>query len=135
MRLETGGLLPDALYLAGDRLTFFADLQIWFISFFSSLDPDTDPLCALLMIDFYAIRSDEYGYLTQLYDVWDSSRNLRNLPNFAFSVPLALFYASDAESSGRDRANNMVGICESNAEKYRFLNETIMYQWMILFKT
>ena len=124
MRLETGGLLPDALYLAGERLTFFADLQIWFISFFSSLDPDTDPLCALLMIDFYAIRSDEYGYLTQLYDVWDSSRNLRNLPNFAFSVPLALFYNSDAESSGRERANNMVGICESSAEMCSFCYET-----------
>ena len=125
MRLETGILLPDALYSPSQAIVdIFSRVADLIHLFFSSLDPDTDPLCALLMIDFYAIRSDEYGYLTQLYDVWDSSRNLRNLPNFAFSVPLALFYNSDAESSGRDRANNMVGVCESSAEMYRFRDET-----------
>ena len=36
-----------------------------------SLSPDDDPLCALLMIDFYAIRAEDYAFLRQLYLEWE----------------------------------------------------------------
>ena len=36
-----------------------------------SLSPDDDPLCALLMVDFYAIRAEDYTFLQQLYLEWE----------------------------------------------------------------
>ena len=36
-----------------------------------SLNPDDDPLCALLMIDFYAIRAEDYTFLQQMYLEWE----------------------------------------------------------------
>lgn len=39
--------------------------------FFCSLDPDGDPLCVLLMIDFYALRSEQYTFLIRMYEEWE----------------------------------------------------------------
>ena len=39
--------------------------------FVFSLDPDGDPLCSLLMIDYYAIRSEQYDFLVRLYQEWE----------------------------------------------------------------
>lgn len=36
-----------------------------------SLDPDSDPLCMLLLIDFLMLRSREYKPLLQLYQDWE----------------------------------------------------------------
>ena len=38
-----------------------------------SLDPEKDPLCVLLMIDYYAVRAGEYQFLADLYHAWDVS--------------------------------------------------------------
>ncbi|XP_066570202.1 ribosome quality control complex subunit TCF25 isoform X2 [Amia ocellicauda] len=59
-----------------------------------SLDPDNDPLCMLLLIDFLSIRSREYAFLIRLYDEWEVHRNLSQLPNFAFSVALSYYFLS-----------------------------------------
>lgn len=63
------------------------------------LDPDNDPLCVTLLLDYYAIRAEQYQYLVRLYHEWDAERNLCQLPNFAFSVPLALFHMARAGAS------------------------------------
>ncbi|WAR13303.1 TCF25-like protein [Mya arenaria] len=60
-----------------------------------SLDPDNDPLCALLMIDFYAVRATDYEFLIRLYNEWEAHRNLSQLPNFAFSLALAYFLQAE----------------------------------------
>ncbi|KAK3863461.1 hypothetical protein Pcinc_030768 [Petrolisthes cinctipes] len=59
-----------------------------------NLSPDDDPLAVSLMIDFYALRAQEYSWLVALYDQYEPSKNLSMLPSFAFSVPLALFHLS-----------------------------------------
>lgn len=59
-----------------------------------SLSPDEDPLCVLLMMDFYALHSGEYDFLIRLYDEWEAHKNLSQLPNFAFSIALAHFHRS-----------------------------------------
>lgn len=64
-----------------------------------SLDPDTDPLCSLLLIDFYAVRSGEYDFLVRLYNEWEAHRNLSQLPNFAFSLPLAYFHQGETNKA------------------------------------
>ncbi|XP_032983110.1 transcription factor 25 isoform X2 [Rhinolophus ferrumequinum] len=59
-----------------------------------SLEPDEDPLCVLLLIDHLALRARDYEYLIRLFQEWEAHRNLSQLPNFAFSVPLAYFLLS-----------------------------------------
>jgi hypothetical protein len=62
------------------------------------LDPGTDPLCATLMIDFYAIKAGEAEFLVNMYKFWEKERNLDQLPNFSYSVALAYhLLASKAE--------------------------------------
>ncbi|XP_072013188.1 ribosome quality control complex subunit TCF25-like [Amphiura filiformis] len=58
------------------------------------LDPDGDPLGTLLMIDYYALKSEQYNFLIRLYNEWEAHRNLSQLPNFAFSIALAYFHSS-----------------------------------------
>ncbi|NXE42078.1 TCF25 factor, partial [Ptilorrhoa leucosticta] len=80
-----------------------------------SLDPENDPLCVLLLIDFLSLRAKEYTFLTRLFQEWESHRNLSQLPNFAFSVPLAYFFLSQQEerpelerSQARERAARLI---------------------------
>ncbi|XP_075966019.1 ribosome quality control complex subunit TCF25 [Anarhichas minor] len=73
-----------------------------------SLDPDADPLCMLLLIDFLTLRSREYQYLLQLHQDLEVHRNLCLLPNFAFSTALCHFHLSqqedvDPEESEKER--------------------------------
>ncbi|XP_034724618.1 transcription factor 25 [Etheostoma cragini] len=73
-----------------------------------SLDPDSDPLCMLLLIDFLTLRSREYQSLLQLHQDWEEHRNLSQLPNFAFSTALCHFHLSqqenvDPEESDKER--------------------------------
>lgn len=44
---------------------------MWHFLFSSSLDPDSDPLCMLLLVDFLMLRSREYQSLLQLYQDWE----------------------------------------------------------------
>jgi len=79
------------------------------VMFCCSLDPDEDPLCILLLIDFYALRSEQYDFVVCMYTEWEAHRNLSQLPSFAFSVPLALFHRSTAgDASDLARADDMV---------------------------
>ncbi|XP_057566649.1 transcription factor 25 isoform X1 [Hippopotamus amphibius kiboko] len=59
-----------------------------------SLEPEEDPLCMLLLVDHLALRARSYEYLVRLFQEWEAHRNLSQLPNFAFSVPLAYFLLS-----------------------------------------
>lgn len=70
-----------------------------------NLSPDDDPLAVSLMMDFYALRAQEYSWLVMLYDHYEPTKNLSMLPNFSFSVPLALFHLSNGsgQTSSRDK--------------------------------
>jgi tetratricopeptide (TPR) repeat protein len=59
-----------------------------------SLDPIDDPLAILLLLDYYAIRSEEYNYLIRFYTEENQRLNLDGLPNFAYSLSLAYFRLS-----------------------------------------
>uniref|UniRef100_A0A2K5ZZ58 TCF25 ribosome quality control complex subunit n=1 Tax=Mandrillus leucophaeus TaxID=9568 RepID=A0A2K5ZZ58_MANLE len=85
-----------------------------------SLEPDEDPLCMLLLIDHLALRARNYEYLIRLFQEWEvgarlAHRNLSQLPNFAFSVPLAYFLLSQQtdlpeheRSSAREKASLLI---------------------------
>uniref|UniRef100_A0A673YV26 Transcription factor 25 (basic helix-loop-helix) n=1 Tax=Salmo trutta TaxID=8032 RepID=A0A673YV26_SALTR len=88
-----------------------------------SLDPDSDPLCMLLLIDFLSLRSREYNFLLRLYQDWEVRRvcvhrNLSQLPNFAFSVALSHFHLSQedqTESEERERLKHKADLLLQNA--------------------
>ncbi|NP_001091405.1 transcription factor 25 L homeolog [Xenopus laevis] len=80
-----------------------------------SLDPENDPLCMLLLIDFLSLRAREYTFLSRMFQEWEAHRNLSQLPNFAFSVPLALFQHSqqddlsaEEEKKAREKASHLI---------------------------
>uniref|UniRef100_A0A287DDQ5 Transcription factor 25 n=1 Tax=Ictidomys tridecemlineatus TaxID=43179 RepID=A0A287DDQ5_ICTTR len=80
-----------------------------------SLEPDEDPLCMLLLVDHLALRARNYEYLIRLFQEWEAHRNLSQLPNFAFSVPLAYFLLSQQTdlpqhelSSAREKASLLI---------------------------
>ncbi|XP_029732440.1 ribosome quality control complex subunit TCF25 [Aedes albopictus] len=66
-----------------------------------TLDPVSDPLAIILMIDFYAIRAKQYEWLVQLYDEWEATNNLSQLPNMAYSYALALFHLKRMDAADR----------------------------------
>ncbi|KAF7699366.1 transcription factor 25 [Silurus meridionalis] len=72
-----------------------------------SLDPDNDPLCMLLLVDFLCLRCREYTFLIRLYDEWEVHRNLSQLPNFALSVALACYHMSQQEEMTPEESQRM----------------------------
>eukprot|EP00794_Sanderia_malayensis_P018729 gene18729-20618_t len=74
----------------GDRACYRTALE--FCKLILGLDAE-DQLAMLLLIDFYAIKSEEYDFLLGLYEEWKTTKNLLQLPNFAYSIPLAMFYS------------------------------------------
>jgi hypothetical protein len=60
--------------------------------FLLSLDP-TDPMFVVFIIDYYAIRSEQYEYLLKLFTCPElQQKNLSYLPNFCYSIALAKFH-------------------------------------------
>lgn len=82
-------LFKHAQYLEG-RACARTALEI--AKLIMTFDPITDPLAMILVIDYYALRAKQYEWLVQLYDEWESTNNLSQLPNMAYSYALALFY-------------------------------------------
>ena len=69
-----------------------------------SLAPDEDPLSILLLIDSCALMSRQYKWLKTFYKTWNPTKNLHQLPNFAFSVVLADFLVCLEKSSSENTA-------------------------------
>ncbi|XP_014777953.1 transcription factor 25 [Octopus bimaculoides] len=70
-----------------------------------SLDPDNDPLCVLLFIDYYALRAEEFSFLIRFYEEQEPHKNLSQLPNFAFSVPLAMYHLAIQNNESTEKAD------------------------------
>lgn len=67
-----------------------------------SFDPDGDPLAVKLIIDFYALRAKEYKWLIDLFLEWENTKNLSQLPNFAYSTSIAYFYTVEEDTTKAD---------------------------------
>ncbi|XP_041844813.1 transcription factor 25 [Melanotaenia boesemani] len=92
-----------------------------------SLDPDSDPLCMLLLIDFLTLRSREYKSLLQLYQDWEEHRNLSQLPNFAFSTALCRFHISQQEDVDPDESHK-----QRQEANQMLQNALIMFPGMLI---
>nr|XP_022911646.1 transcription factor 25-like [Onthophagus taurus] len=88
------------LLFVGGRACYRTALE--FCKLLLSLDPDKDPLGVKLAIDFYALRSREYRWFIDFYEELEPTKNLSQLPNFAFSVAAAHFHLADGDLSHAD---------------------------------
>lgn len=70
------------------------------------LDPDVDPLAAKLALDFYALRAKEYQWFVQLCEEFESSKNLSQLPNFAYGLPVAHYRLQEAAKVAGPKASS-----------------------------
>uniref|UniRef100_A0A182K0P4 Transcription factor 25 n=1 Tax=Anopheles christyi TaxID=43041 RepID=A0A182K0P4_9DIPT len=66
-----------------------------------SFDPVNDPLAMILIVDYYAIRAKQYEWLVTLYEEWDATNNLSQLPNMAYSYAMALFHLKRTEAADK----------------------------------
>lgn len=94
------------LTYVGQRGCYRTSLE--FCKFLLSLDPEADPMGVLLVIDYYALRSNQYEYLIKFYNEWNPARNLYQLPNFAFSVPLARYLQAVDDGKPVTEADTML---------------------------
>jgi hypothetical protein len=78
-----------------------------------SFDIVGDPLAAILLLDFYAIRSSQYEYLIDFYETFNPTKHLYLLPNMAMSTALAHFYLYDKtkDANHLDKSNQMLQEC------------------------
>jgi len=64
-----------------------------------NVDPIQDPYCAFLMIDFFALRSNEYKLVIEVFEKLQPFCKLSLLPNWAFSYALAHFHLEKEDHS------------------------------------
>ncbi|XP_069986602.1 ribosome quality control complex subunit TCF25 [Penaeus vannamei] len=104
-----------------------------------NLSPDDDPLAVSLMLDFYALRAQEYSWLVALYDLYEPTKNLSMLPSFSFSVPLALFHLSEGVNhpiGGDKRDTNRAAFLAGDLgtrEQMRERADTMLQRALIMF--
>jgi len=78
------------LHNVGSRACYRTALEICKV--LMNLDPSSDPLAMILLVDFYALRSRSFQWLVDFYNIANPSRNLSQMPNFSYSVALATFH-------------------------------------------
>ncbi|XP_076675609.1 nuclear localized protein 1 [Andrena cerasifolii] len=94
------------LTFVGGRACYRTSLE--FCKLLLSLDPEGDPLAVVLSLDLYALRAKEYEWFIEFCDLWDSTRNLTQLPNIAYSLALAHFHSGDRTAASELLQNALI---------------------------
>ncbi len=89
----------------GSRACYHTALE--FCKLLLSLDPEADPAGVLLMLDFYALKAEQYSWFIEVFEVSEKKRNLSQLPNWAYGLALAHFHLAQ-ESANFDQADAML---------------------------
>lgn len=94
------------LTFIGGRACYRTSLE--FCKLLLALDPQRDPLATVLFIDFYALRAREYEWFVDFCNLWDSTRNLTQLPNIAYSLALAHFCIGNLDTADELLQNALI---------------------------
>ncbi|XP_076245271.1 nuclear localized protein 1 isoform X2 [Calliopsis andreniformis] len=94
------------LNFVGGRGCYRTSLE--FCKLLLSLDPEGDPLAVVLSLDFYALRAKEFEWFTEFCNLWDSTRNLTQLPNIAYSLALAHFHLDNRDTASELLQNALI---------------------------
>jgi hypothetical protein len=82
-------LFKHILYIGG-KACYRTSLEL--CKLLLSLDIDGDPLASILLLDFYAIKSNQHDYLIDFYTQFNPTKHLNLMPNISMSTALAYFY-------------------------------------------
>lgn len=76
-----------------------------------SLDPGNDPLAAVLLIDFYAVKSESYQWYIDYWEEFKDSKGLQHLPNAVYSAALCRYEleSKKGKKANFTQANEMLG--------------------------
>lgn len=94
------------LIFVGGRACYRTSLE--FCKLLLALDPLQDPLAVVLFIDFYALRAREYEWFVDFCNLWNSTRNLTQLPNIAYSLALSHFCLGNHEIANELLQNSLI---------------------------
>ncbi|XP_076622742.1 nuclear localized protein 1 [Colletes latitarsis] len=94
------------LNFIGGRACYRTSLE--FCKLLLSFDPEGDPLAVVLSIDYYALRAKEYEWFIEFCNLWDSTRNMTQLPNIAYSLALAHFYTGNQIAANEFLQNALI---------------------------
>lgn len=70
-----------------------------------SLDTD-NPVGALFCVDYFALRAEEYAWLEEFSEEYQSENSLWLFPNFAYSLAIARVYLEKTEESSLDSSKS-----------------------------
>lgn len=78
-----------------------------------SLDPVSDPLGALLSLDYHALSAKDYEYVIKMQAEWKTDGklypvDLTNMPNFAYSAAYAKFKLSEKSKTTQEESGKMI---------------------------
>ncbi|KAG2232357.1 hypothetical protein INT48_007372 [Thamnidium elegans] len=78
-----------------------------------SLDPTSDPLGALLSLDYHALSAKDYEYVLKMHNEWRTDGklypvDLSNMPNFAYSAAYAKFKLSEKNKTSQEESGKMI---------------------------
>ncbi|CAA0821206.1 Unknown protein [Striga hermonthica] len=96
-----------------------------------SLDSD-DPVGAMLCIDYYSLRAEEYAWLELFADEYNSDNSLWLFPNFSFSLAACRFYLERDEKQS-DSDPNKKGVM-GKANSYELMKQALMLHPSVLKK-
>ncbi|KAK9667166.1 hypothetical protein RND81_14G237800 [Saponaria officinalis] len=74
-----------------------------------SLD-SSDPMGALLCIDYLSLRAEEYAWLEKFSEEYQSVNSLLTFPNFAYSLAISRFYLNSEASDGKIEKDEVTAI-------------------------
>ncbi|XP_049827911.1 transcription factor 25 isoform X1 [Schistocerca gregaria] len=106
------------LMFVGQRACYRTALELCKVLL--SLNFADDPLAVVLCIDFYALRSQKYAWLVAAAEEWEATRNVSQLPNFAYSHALALYHLAETNQ------------CEPDASDIQIQKALIMFPGVLM---
>ncbi|KAK6118535.1 hypothetical protein DH2020_047722 [Rehmannia glutinosa] len=92
-----------------------------------SLDSD-DPMGAMLCIDYYSLRAEEYAWLERFAEEYKCDNSLWLFPNFSFSLAVCRFYLE------RDEHANNRQMDIGKAGSFDLMNQALMLHPSVLKK-
>ncbi|KAL8458929.1 hypothetical protein ACS0TY_036425 [Phlomoides rotata] len=92
-----------------------------------SLDSD-DPMGAMLCIDYYSLRAEEYAWLERFAEEYECDNSLWLFPNFSYSLAVCRFNLE------RDQLSNSGGMGNGKDSSFELMKQALMLHPSVLEK-
>ncbi|KAL7287625.1 hypothetical protein TKK_0018270 [Trichogramma kaykai] len=117
------------LILMGNRTLYRTSLEL--CKLLLSLSQPLDPLAVILMLDFYAIKSEQYEWFIEFCDLWQEKRNLSKLPNIAFGLALSHFHVYKKLLNSKPKSEDVRQKNEKIANEHKKIADELLQTALI----